>query len=68
MRFDQVAAEVLQTTAERDSAARSCTEAEAALALAINPKDKEQVQRVVEQRKENVAQLDAKLAELQRTQ
>ena len=68
MRFDQVAAEVLQTTADRDSAARSCTEAEAALALAINPKNKEHVQRVVQQRKENVAQLDAKRAELQRAQ
>jgi hypothetical protein len=68
MRFDQVAAVVLQTTADRDSAARSCTEAEAALALAINPKDKKQVQRVVQQRKENVAQLDAKRAELQGTQ
>lgn len=68
MRFDQVAAEVLQTTTDRDSAGRSCTDAEAALALAINPKDKEQVHGVVQQRKENVAQLDAKLAELQCTQ
>jgi len=66
--LDQVAAEVRQATADRDQAARSCTEAEAALGLATNPKDKEHVQRVVEQRREDLAQLDAKLADLQRTQ
>src|SRR5207248_10808653 len=66
--LDQIAAEVLQATADRDQAARSCTEAEAALGLATNPKDKEHVQGVVEQRREGLAQLDAKLADLQRTQ
>jgi hypothetical protein len=65
MRLGQVAAEVLQTTADRDSAGRSCTEAEAALALAKNPADKEHVQRVIQQRKEDLAQLEAKLADLE---
>jgi hypothetical protein len=68
MRFDQLAAEILQATADKDHAARSCAEAEAALGLATNPKDKEHVERVVQQRKENRTQLDAKLAELQCTQ
>jgi hypothetical protein len=68
MRFDQLAAEVLRAIADKDQAARSWAEAEAALGLATNPKDKEHVERVVQQRKENLAQLDATLAELQRTQ
>ena len=68
MRFDQVAAEILQAATHKDRAAHSCAEAQAALELAANPKDKEHVGRVVQQRKENLAQLDAKLAELQRTQ
>ena len=67
-RFDQVAAEFHQTIADRDSATRSCNEAKDALGLAISPKDKEHVERVVQQRKENLTQLDAKLVELQRTQ
>jgi len=67
-RFDQVAAELLQITADRDSAARSCNEAKDALGLAISPKVKKHVERVVQQRKENLTQLDAKLAQLQRTQ
>lgn len=66
--LDRVGAEVLQATADRDQAARSCSEAEAALRLATNPKDKEHVQRVVKQRKEDLAQLDAKLSDLQQTQ
>ena len=68
MRFAQVAAEILQTTADKDRAAHLCADAQAALALAANPKDKEHVERVVQQRKENLTRLDAKLAELQRTQ
>jgi hypothetical protein len=65
-RFDQVAAEILQVTADKDRLARSCAEAQAALGLATNPKEKEHVEQVVQQRKENLTQLDAKLAELQR--
>jgi hypothetical protein len=65
MRFDQLAAEILQATADKDHAARSCAEAEAALGFATNPKDKEHVERVVQQRKENLTQLDGELAELQ---
>ena len=68
IRLDRVGAEVLQVTADRDQAARLCTEVETALGLATNPKDKEHVQRVVQQRKEGLVQLDAKLADLQRTQ
>jgi hypothetical protein len=68
IRLDRVGADVLQATADREQAARSCTEAEAALGLATNPKDKEQVQLVVQQRKEDLAQLDAKLSDLQQTQ
>jgi hypothetical protein len=67
-RFDQVAAEILQATAGKDRAAHSCAEAQAALGLATNPKEKEHVEQVVQQRKENLTQLDAKLVELQRRQ
>lgn len=67
-RFDQVAAEILQVTADKDRAAHSCAEAQAALGLAINPKEKEHVEQVGQQRKQNLTQLDAKLAELQRRQ
>lgn len=67
-RFDQVAAEILQVTADKDRVARSCAEAQAALGLATNPKEKEHVEQVVQQRKENLTHLDAKLAELQRRQ
>jgi hypothetical protein len=67
-RFDQVAAEILQLTADKDRVARSCAEAQVALGLATNPKEKEHVEQVVQQRKENLTQLDAKLAELQRRQ
>ena len=68
IRLERVSADVLEATADREQAARSCTEAEAALGLATNPKDKEQVQRVVQQRKEDLARLDAKLSDLQQTQ
>ena len=68
LRFNQLAAEILQATADRDQAARSCGEAEAALRLATNPKEKDHVERVVQQRNKNFTQLDARLAELQRTQ
>ena len=68
MRFDEVAAEILQAAADKDRAANSCADAQAALELATNPKDKELVEQVVQQRKGNLTQLDAKLAELQRTQ
>jgi len=67
-RFDQVSAEILQLTADKDRVACSCAEAQAALGLATNPKEKEHVEQVVQQRKENLTQLDAKLAELQRRQ
>jgi hypothetical protein len=67
-RFDQVSAEILQLTADKDRVARSCAEAQVALGLATNPKEKEHVEQVVQQRKENLTQLDAKLAELQRRQ
>ena len=68
IRLDSVGADVIQATADREQAARSCTEAEAALGLATNPKDKEHVQRVVQQRREDLAELDAKLLDLQQAQ
>jgi TIR domain len=68
IRLDGISAEVLQAIADRDQAARSCTEVDAVLALATNPKEKEQVQREAQRRKGDLAQLSTKLAHLQRTQ
>jgi hypothetical protein len=68
IRLDGISAEALQAIADTDQAARSCTEVDTALALATNPKEKEQVQREAQRRKEDLAQLSTKLAHLQRTQ
>jgi predicted nucleic acid-binding Zn-ribbon protein len=68
IRLDGISAEVIQVIADSDQAARSCTEVDAALALATTPKEKEQVKREAERRKGDLAQLSTKLAHLQRTQ
>jgi len=62
--LDAVNAEALQATADREQAGRSLAAAEGAVALAKNPEEKEQVQRAVRQRKDDLAQLETKLTRL----
>jgi hypothetical protein len=67
MRFDTLDAEILQVTADKEKVERACRDVEAALRLATDEDERDQVRAEGQYRKERLDQLDAKLAELQRT-
>jgi hypothetical protein len=66
--LDEVSGEILRASGDRDQSARSCAEVEAAFSLATNLREKEQVQSEAHRRKRDLAQIEAKLVDLQRTQ
>lgn len=66
MHFDKLDAEILQATADKRQVESSCRDVEAALRLATDEDERDQVRAEAQHRKERLEQLDVKLTELLR--